>query len=68
MNEDNLNMSIRKFLKMVGVRSQHEIEQAIASALAEKKLHGNETLAAKMTLRIGEVGLSVDFEGMVSLE
>lgn len=68
MNEDNLNMSIRKFLKMVGVRSQHEIEQAIASALAEKKLRGNETLAAKMTLRIGEVGLSVDFEGTVCLE
>ena len=30
MNDDELNISIRKFLKMVGVGSQREIEQAVA--------------------------------------
>ena len=30
MNEDNFNMEIRKFLKQVGVTSQHEIEQVKA--------------------------------------
>ena len=29
MNEDAFNMSIRKFLKTVGVTSQREIEQAV---------------------------------------
>ena len=31
MNEETLNLSIRKFLKMVGVNSQREIEHAVAS-------------------------------------
>jgi len=30
MNDENFNISIRKFLKMVGVSSQREIEQAVA--------------------------------------
>ncbi|MEP7056483.1 MAG: DUF6494 family protein, partial [Caldimonas sp.] len=28
MDDETFNLSIRKFLKTVGVRSQHEIEQA----------------------------------------
>ena len=34
MNDENFNISLRKFLKMVGVSSQREIEQAVAKALA----------------------------------
>jgi hypothetical protein len=34
MNNDVFNMDIRKFLKMVGIKSQHEIEQAVAQAVA----------------------------------
>ena len=33
MNEETFNISIRKFLKMVGVSSQREIEQAVAKAV-----------------------------------
>lgn len=68
MNDDNFNMSIRKFLKMVGVRSQHEIEQAVASAVASGRLQGNEALQATMTLRVGKADLQVSFDGMISLE
>lgn len=32
MNEDAFNMSMRKFLKQVGVTSQQQIEQAIRAA------------------------------------
>ena len=42
MNEEAFNMSIRKFLKTVGVRSQTEIERAVAKAIADGKLKGNE--------------------------
>lgn len=68
MNEDHFNMSIRAFLKMVGVRSQHEIEQAVSQAMACGVLKGNEKLPAKMTLTLGETNLSVSFDGMISLE
>ena len=33
MNEDVFNMSLRKFLKKVGVTSQREIEKAVRAAL-----------------------------------
>jgi hypothetical protein len=38
MNDDAFNMSIRKFLKTVGVHSQREIEAAVQKALASGKL------------------------------
>ncbi|HUP06087.1 MAG TPA: DUF6494 family protein, partial [Caldimonas sp.] len=33
MNDETFNISIRKFLKVVGVSSQREIEQAVAKAM-----------------------------------
>lgn len=68
MNPDAFNMSIRKFLKMVGVRSQHEIEQAVAKAIESGRIKGNERLAAKMTLTVNGVDIAVDFDGEISLE
>ncbi len=68
MNPDAFNMSIRKFLKMVGVHSQREIETAIERAMAAGKLKGNETLAAKMTLRLDGTDLEISFDGKISLE
>ena len=40
MNDENFNISLRKFLKMVGVSSQREIEQAVPKALAGGGLQG----------------------------
>ena len=68
MNPDSLNMSIRKFLKNVGVHSQREIEAAVERGIATGKLKGNETLAAKMTLTLGGTELSVSFDGKIQLE
>jgi uncharacterized protein DUF6494 len=68
MNPDSFNMSIRKFLKMVGVQSQREIETAVERALASGKLKGNETLPAKMTLTVEGIALNVSFDGKISLE
>ena len=62
MDNETLNLSIRKFLKMVGVNSQREIEQAVAKAVA-----GTETLAATMTLEIPQLGLKVKFDGDIKL-
>lgn len=68
MNEETFNLSLRKFLKMVGVSSQAEIEKAVARALAENAIKGNETFPATMTLNIAGISLDVKFEGKIVLE
>ena len=68
MDQETFNLSIRKFLKMVGINSQHEIEQAVAAALAGGAISGNETFSAKMTLEVSGVKLKVDFSGEIKLQ
>jgi hypothetical protein len=68
MNDEELNLSIRKFLKMVGVNSQREIEHAVAKAIADGTLAGTEAFPARMTLEIGRLKLSVPFEGEIRLQ
>jgi hypothetical protein len=68
MDQDNFNISIRKFLKTVGVGSQREIEQAVAKALADGTIGGSDTLAATMTLKIGALSLERTFDGEIELQ
>ena len=67
MNEEALNMSLRRFLKVVGVTSQQEIEKAIRAAVAEGRIKGDEALSAQMVLTIGKVGLSHKIDGTIEL-
>jgi hypothetical protein len=68
MDQETFNLSIRKFLKMVGVNSQREIEQAVQQALAAGKLQGGEALAARVTLEIPALGVRVPFDGEIRLK
>ena len=68
MNEDELNLSIRKFLKIVGVSSQRDIEHAVAKAIADGAITGTETLPAKMTLEVAGLKLNVQFDGEIRLQ
>ena len=68
MDQETFNLSIRKFLKMVGVNSQREIEQAVQKALQEKRLTGNETIPALVTLEIPSLGIKVPFDGEIRLK
>jgi hypothetical protein len=67
MNDDAFNLSIRKFLKMVGVSSQREIEHAVASALNEGKISSTASLPCRMTLEIEGVKLRVVYDGTIDL-
>ena len=67
MNEEALNMSLRKFLKVVGVTSQQEIEKTIRAALADGKLKGNESIQARMVLTIDKIGLTHKVDGTIDL-
>lgn len=67
MNDETFNLSIRKFLKMVGIGSQREIEHAVAQAIQEGRISGAESLPARMTLEIEGVKLNVVFDGVIEL-
>lgn len=68
MNEETFNLSIRKFLKMVGVNSQRDIEQAVAKAIADGTIKGTETFPAKVILDIAGLKLNVKFDGEIKLQ
>ena len=68
MNEETFNLSIRKFLKMVGVNSQREIEQAAAKAIAAGAIAGTESFPAKVTLQVAGLELNVNFDGEIRLQ
>jgi hypothetical protein len=68
MNEETFNLSIRKFLKMVGVSSQREIEHAVAKAREAGKIKGDETFPAQITLEIAGLSLKVKFDGKIELQ
>ena len=68
MDQETFNLSIRKFLKMVGVNSQREIEQAVQKAMMNGSLQGNETLTARAVLEIPKLGVKVPFDGEIKLK
>lgn len=68
MNEEALNLSIRKFLKMVGIKSQREIEQAVAKAAADGAINGAESFPATMTLEVAGLQINVEFSGDITLQ
>jgi hypothetical protein len=68
MDEEVFNISLRKFLKMVGVSSQREIEQAVGRALQEGRASGTEHFPATMTLDIPGLKLNVVFDGEIRLQ
>ncbi len=68
MNEETFNISIRKLLKTVGVNSQREIEQAVATAIASGAIAGTESFPAKVTLEVDGIKLHVNFDGEIKLE
>lgn len=66
MNEEAFNMSIRKFLKKVGVTSQREIETAVRAA-AEAGTLGNGPLKARVRLTLDGVDLDVTIDGEIEV-
>ena len=64
MDQETFNLSIRKFLKMVGVSSQREIEQAVQKS-ADRL---GSAFPVKMTLEIPSLGVKVPFDGEIRLK
>jgi hypothetical protein len=68
MNEDVFNMSVRKFLKKVGVTSQREIEKAVRQEMDAGNVAGKGPLAANVVLSVPEIGLTVEINGELELD
>nr|BAL55684.1 hypothetical conserved protein [uncultured Gammaproteobacteria bacterium]BAL57264.1 hypothetical conserved protein [uncultured Gammaproteobacteria bacterium] len=68
MNEEKLNMDMRKFLKKFGVSSQQKIEYALFKALEEGRLKGTESLAVKARLELPELNLVHEIDGQIDLQ
>ncbi len=67
MDEDVFNMSVRKFLKKLGVTSQREIESAVRDLVSAGRLRGDESLAVSATVTIDGVDAPITVDGTISL-
>ena len=64
MDDDKFNMSMRKFLKQVGVTSQQQIEKVVREGGAK----GPTSLKVKMVLTAPGTSLNHVVEGEIDLE
>ncbi|MCZ6722974.1 MAG: DUF6494 family protein [Gammaproteobacteria bacterium] len=68
MDEDVLNLSIRQFLKKVGITSQRELEKTIRAAADQGKLSEDDLVNVSVTLRIDHANADVVIEGQLKLQ
>ena len=66
MNEDAFNMSIRKFLKNVGVTSQREIEQAVRAGVSQGRIKGGR-VKARVVLSLEGLDTQKTIEGEIEV-
>jgi hypothetical protein len=67
MDEEAFNMSVRRFLKKLGVTAQREIELAVREQLAAGALRGDETLEATATIAVRGLSGDVVVTGKIAL-
>jgi hypothetical protein len=68
MDEETFNLSIRKFLKVVGIGSQREIERAVAQATTDGTIKGTESFTARVSLVVKGLNIDVTFDGNIKLQ
>jgi hypothetical protein len=67
MDEEAFNMSVRKFLKKLGVTAQREIEIAVREQIDAGDLRGDETLEAQATVTVRGLSREVVVTGAITL-
>ncbi len=66
MSDEAFNMSLRKFLKTVGVTSQREIEEAVRAVREAGELPSGH-VTARMVLKIDAIGLDHEVAGEIEM-
>jgi uncharacterized protein DUF6494 len=67
VDEEAFNMSVRKFLKKLGVTAQREIELAVREQLKAGELRGDETLDTTATVTVSGLSHDVVVTGTIAL-
>lgn len=67
VDEDAFNLSVRKFLKQLGVTAQREIELSVREQLEAGELHGDETLDAQAAVIVSGLPRDVVVTGTIAL-
>jgi hypothetical protein len=67
VDEETFNMSVRKFLKKLGVTAQREIDLAVREQVKAGELRGDETLEATATITVRGVSEDVVVTGTIAL-
>ena len=67
MDEDAFNMSVRKFLKKLGVSAQREIELSVREQIEARALRGDEKLKATATIAVSGLPHDVVVTGEIAL-
>ena len=67
MDEETFNMSVRKFLKKLGITAQREIELAVREQVKAGELRGDETLEATATITVRGISEDVVVTGTIAL-
>ena len=68
MDEDNLNIEIRKFLKKVGISSQREIENYIRKKFTEGRIKEGQSIEVTMNLLSEDGELSHSIKEKINIK
>jgi hypothetical protein len=67
MDEEAFNLSVRRFLKKLGVTSQREIEIAVREQIDSGALNGDETLSARAVVTVDGLERDIVITGDINL-
>jgi hypothetical protein len=67
VDEEAFNLSVRKFLKQLGITAQREIEQGVREGVDAGRLTGDERLPARATVSVEGVEQEIVVEGEIAL-
>ena len=68
MDEEAFNLSVRRFLKKLGVTSQREIELGVRERIDSGELQGDETLQARAVVTVEGVEREIVITGEIGLQ
>jgi Family of unknown function (DUF6494) len=67
MDEEAFNLSVRKFLKQLGITAQRDIELGVRERLESGELKGDERLSARATVAVDGLDEEIVVEGRIDL-
>ena len=67
MDEEKLNLSLRRFLKQVGINSQRIVETEIRKQFAEKKFSSPKSFEISVELNSSELGVKEKIHGKIEI-